>query len=587
MLLTPSRFRRAGLVLPVATAGALFASLAFGSAAFAVEPAPTDAFGIAITGEPKVGSDLTATVSGSQPTDDQYTIVWHLAVDRVDYLAPDQPTYTQTVSADDLGVDVSVDLVDQTTGEILDTEEVGTAVAGTMVAGPVALADAFGSGTVEAPHAGDYLRLDDFDFTGWSPRLYENTASFQWKRDGVDIDGATDTYYQLTDEDAGHTFSLTVTGHVDGYTSVSATSAESGVVHGDYFDAGSEVTIEGATTVGSTVTAVIPNAPAGVTYSYSWLRGGVAIPGATASSYTITAADYLDGLSVELTASKPNFDDQAGPGAYVDVQEGVLDSKGITLSQIGTVAIGKTLTASLAGMPAGATVSYDWVGGDGNTWDFDTKTHRVTEFEAGETIHVEAVVTLPGYAALTIHGTPFTVVGTFTVTKAATLSGANYVGATLNINDAWLNFDAKRSGYQWYRDGVAIAKATKFSYTLTTADAGHTIQGGETFTRRGFTSITVKTNGITLKKLLTTKTPTISGKAAVGSTLTAKVGAWGPSGVKLSYMWIRNGEAIKGATKLSYTATKADKGKTLFFVVTGTKSGYETTSTVSKYLTVK
>jgi hypothetical protein len=81
-------------------------------------------------------------------------------------------------------------------------------------------------------------------------------------------------------------------------------------------------------------------------------------------------------------------------------------------------------------------------------------------------------------------------------------------------------------------------------------------------------------------------TPKVSGTAKVGKTLKAKAGAW-TSGTKLSYQWLRNGKAIKKATKASYKLVKADKGKKITVKVTGKKSGYTTVSKVSKALKIK
>lgn len=78
-------------------------------------------------------------------------------------------------------------------------------------------------------------------------------------------------------------------------------------------------------------------------------------------------------------------------------------------------------------------------------------------------------------------------------------------------------------------------------------------------------------------------TPTITAKkVAVGQTLTAKPGSWGPSGVKLSYQWLRNGSPIKGATKSAYKATTTDRGKKLSVRVTGSLSGAESVTRTSK-----
>ncbi|GAA2249617.1 hypothetical protein N1031_19725 [Herbiconiux moechotypicola] len=82
-----------------------------------------------------------------------------------------------------------------------------------------------------------------------------------------------------------------------------------------------------------------------------------------------------------------------------------------------------------------------------------------------------------------------------------------------------------------------------------------------------------------------TPTPTISGTAKVGSTLTAKPGTWNPSPT-LSYQWLRGGKPISGATKPTYTATASDAGAKLTVSVTGKKSGYTTSTKTSAAVTV-
>lgn len=76
---------------------------------------------------------------------------------------------------------------------------------------------------------------------------------------------------------------------------------------------------------------------------------------------------------------------------------------------------------------------------------------------------------------------------------------------------------------------------------------------------------------------LTAPTPTITGTAAVGSTLTANPGAW-TTGTALTYQWFKNGTAIAGATAATRVLAAADQGATLTVRVTGTKAGYATTT---------
>src|SRR5690606_36453529 len=76
-------------------------------------------------------------------------------------------------------------------------------------------------------------------------------------------------------------------------------------------------------------------------------------------------------------------------------------------------------------------------------------------------------------------------------------------------------------------------------------------------------------------------TPTISGTAQEGATLTAVTGTWGPAPVSLSYQWRADGAAISGATASTFTPTAAQVGKAITVVVTGSKDGYATVSRTS------
>ncbi len=85
---------------------------------------------------------------------------------------------------------------------------------------------------------------------------------------------------------------------------------------------------------------------------------------------------------------------------------------------------------------------------------------------------------------------------------------------------------------------------------------------------------------------MTAATPTITGPARVGSTLTAVSGAWAPAGVRLEYQWLSNGKVIGKANQKTYTPTAANLGQLLTVTVTGTFSGYATESRTSSPVTV-
>ncbi|WGX98004.1 hypothetical protein [Nocardioides sp. L-11A] len=75
--------------------------------------------------------------------------------------------------------------------------------------------------------------------------------------------------------------------------------------------------------------------------------------------------------------------------------------------------------------------------------------------------------------------------------------------------------------------------------------------------------------------------PKVAGKARVGKVLKVKGLTWSPAPGKVSYQWLRNGKAIKKATRASYRITRKDRGKRVSVRVTASASGLASTSWTS------
>ena len=73
---------------------------------------------------------------------------------------------------------------------------------------------------------------------------------------------------------------------------------------------------------------------------------------------------------------------------------------------------------------------------------------------------------------------------------------------------------------------------------------------------------------------------TVAGTRRPGKTVKAVVSSWAP-GSKLNYQWLRNGKAIKAATKSSYKLAKADASKNVSVKITAKRHGYSTISKTS------
>ncbi|AZZ53738.1 hypothetical protein C1I64_17970 [Rathayibacter festucae DSM 15932] len=156
------------------------------------------------------------------------------------------------------------------------------------------------------------------------------------------------------------------------------------------------------------------------------------------------------------------------------------------------------------------------------------------------------------------------------------ITGTPQVGSTLTAQPgAWTPAPVALA-YQWSADGVALSGATFPAYTPTSGTVGKRISVTVTGTKAGYPteSRTAPSTAVVAKGTLTAPTPTVTGTAKVGSTLTAKAGTWGPAPVALKYQWRAGGTAISGATSATYVPTTSVVGARITVSVTGTKTGW-------------
>lgn len=249
----------------------------------------------------------------------------------------------------------------------------------------------------------------------------------------------------------------------------------------------------------------------------------------------------------------------------------------------GTAQVGSTLTANPGTWDEGTTLSYQWMRAGAYISGATQQTYAVGAADVGKQITVAVTGTKPGFSGARKTSAVTSAVTQGVLTSATpTLSGTPTVGTAVTaVPGAWGPAPVTYS-YQWLRGGSAISGATGASYTPVASDAGTALSVTVTGTKSGYVTKSATSASTTVAKgTLTGPTPTISGTAKVGYTLTAKPGTWSPSPVTLSYQWLRNGVAISGATASTYKLTSTDKGKRITVKVTGTKAGYTTLAKTS------
>ena len=466
--------------------------------------------------------------------------------------------------------------------------------------------------------------------------------SYQWIRvDGaaneLDIPGATSKTYTLVDADEGKKVKVRMSFTDSFATGESRTSDAypSGTI------ASGTPSISGTALVGETLTAGegtitdVDGIPNDVAFSYQWIRvDGAAneldIPGATSKTYTLVDAD--GGKKVKVRMS---FTDSAGTGesrtsdAYPEARTvlgttfahcNLSDPREIwcadlTVEQftnLGTDYLGFAKIASAGGVVPN---TFAWrtaivevivvsleVGG---SLTFGTQRNSGTQPSDGllgaANFSLE-IGTGAGSKTFAINNPGQMSIFTFSnqglswsvndlvpvklrvvnspATGTPSISGTAGVGETLTagqgtIADADGIPNDVAFSYQWIRvDGAAneldIPGATSKTYTLVDADEGQKVKVRMSFTD-SFATGESRTSDAYPSGTIASGTPSISGTARVGETLTAGQGTITdtdgiPNDVAFSYQWIRvDGAAneldIPGATSKTYTLVDADGGK--------------------------
>lgn len=363
-------------------------------------------------------------------------------------------------------------------------------------------------------------------------------------------------------------------------------------------------TIVGNRQVGLTLTATSGSdwTPTPTTLAYKWMRNGAAISGATSVSYTPVAADAGTFTTVAVTAARTDYPNKTWTSTTTIKTVADTAFAGEKLPIVtGTRAAGKTLTVAPGDgwTPTPTSYTYQWYRGSAAIAGATESSYTQRPDDIGAIVTASVTAVKAGITSRSYRSaTAATTTGAFSGSAVPTIVGEPFVTRTLTAKPSAAWVPAPTSyGYQWYRNGTAIAKATARTHVVVIADKGAKLSVRVTAMKTGVTSragVSAATATIaSLKSFTGTALPTISGTRKVGSTLTAKAGSnWAPTttGTTYKYAWYRGTTTISGATAKTYKQVAADAGAVVRVKVTAVRYGYASksgTSTSTAAKTVK
>jgi hypothetical protein len=318
------------------------------------------------------------------------------------------------------------------------------------------------------------------DLAGWTPM--PTTVTYQWLRNGIPIAGATGSTLALTTADADACIAVSVTGNKAGYAALTQTTDCRMVTRETLV--GTTPVITGTPKLGASLTAKPGAWTSGAALTYQWYRGSSALPGATKTTYTPTAADVGHRIAVEVTGSRSGLTPLVLRSSAVTVAAGALTASKPRIT--GTPAVGGTLTAKAGTWTAGTAFRYQWYASGKAIAKATAPTLTLTKAHAGRSITVRVAGVKTGYTTKRVDSAATSKV---MIAPAPKIAGTASVGKKLTAKPgAWTS--GTRLTYQWFANGTAIRTANTSTYTIRSSQRGKKITVKVTGKKSGYATVT-------------------------------------------------------------------------------------------------
>ncbi|WP_247235664.1 T9SS type A sorting domain-containing protein [Telluribacter sp. SYSU D00476] len=367
-------------------------------------------------------------------------------------------------------------------------------------------------------------------------------VSYQWRKNGVAIPGATSSSYTINSISATHAgdYDVVVTGSCNAVTSTKATLTVRQPV---------SIQVQPAAQfkcAGEAVTFSVTAQGDGLTYQ--WRRNGSNIAGATSSTYTLTnvSAGHAGAYDVVVTGT---CNSSTSSSASLSIRQPVSIQSQPTAQE---KCVGESVTFSVAAQGDGLT--YQWRRNGSNIAGATSANYTINTISSNEAGTYDVVVN-GNCGNATSTGASLTVKQPVSIQEQP-VSQAKCTGEGVTFSVA-----AQGDGiqYQWFRNGTPLSGAVSNSYTINTVAPGDAGDYSVVINGRCNT-VTSSIAKLTIKQPVTIQTQPVTQVKCVGEGITFSVAAQGDG---LTYQWRKGGTPITGATSATLTIsnlTNSDAG---------------------------
>ncbi len=395
--------------------------------------------------------------------------------------------------------------------------------------------------------------------TGTAPITY------QWKKDGTTIAGATSATYTVASAASSHagSYTVVVTNPAGSVTSSAVTvmvrTAPVILTHPltQGFNAGATISLS-ASASGSSP------------FTYQWYKDNAAISGATASTYSIASAQASDAGAYKVVVTN-------ALGSATSNTATLTLNIPVTITQQpagASVSTGASFTLSVVASGS-APITYQWKKDGASITGATNASYTVASAAASNAGSYTVVVTNPA-GSVTSNAATISIGSSPTIVSHPLTQGFNS-GSSVSLTVSATGLAPFT--YQWYKNNTAISGATSSTYTIASAQASDAGSFKVTVTN-AIGSVTSNTAVLTLNIAPTISTQPASLTVRAGSAASLSVVAAGTA--PFTYQWKKDASVVTGATSATYTiarSTTADAGA--YTVVVTNAAGSVTSSSAT------
>ncbi|MBU6347426.1 MAG: fibronectin type III domain-containing protein [Actinomycetales bacterium] len=228
--------------------------------------------------------------------------------------------------------------------------------------------------------------------------------------------------------------------------------------------------ISGTGSVGSLLTVSNSAWLTSSTKSYTWLRDGQVILGATLPRYTPTSADYGKAIAVRVTLAKVGYVSTSIAGNSVTISAGnnpISPKPAIS----GITRVGQTISVKSGAWSPGTILRYQWLRDGLAISGASDQVYQIGVADLGKRISVAVTGSRYGYLDKVQSSASYSVLpGVQNPITNLSIEGVGQTGQILSVNTSYTGLV-----FQWLRNSSPIVGATSSTYLLGSADVGRII----------------------------------------------------------------------------------------------------------------